>query len=311
MIKPIKNPPSRKVPLYYPIKAISNISKEKGEPEKPSHTKESSAENIVRKESFASAPIQNCMPRSSCKPPSGNSPAPSSISSNGNASPWCFNQPQGHQWLIPVMSPSEGLVYKPYPGPGFMGPQGGPTGTNPPSGDFLPPTYGVPPLPQHPQYRHQMPAFTPQAAAPHHHHAYFPPYGAPPVMSGPAFSGSSVEQVNREADVGIRREDLSPLPSHKKQASADSLSELNISEDHIEVRGSSPVQDSSDKERRNVLQLFPTGPATDEHHSSPRPPKPSRPQVIKVVPHNARSATESAARIFQSIQEGRKQYDAL
>jgi EARLY FLOWERING 3 protein len=31
--------------------------------------------------------------------------------------------------------------------------------------------------------------------------------------------------------------------------------------------------------------------------------------VIKVVPHNRRSATESAARIFQSIQEERKQYD--
>jgi EARLY FLOWERING 3 protein len=32
-------------------------------------------------------------------------------------------------------------------------------------------------------------------------------------------------------------------------------------------------------------------------------------RVIKVVPHNRRSATESAARIFQSIQEERKQYD--
>ncbi|KAK0597868.1 hypothetical protein LWI29_029337 [Acer saccharum] len=30
-------------------------------------------------------------------------------------------------------------------------------------------------------------------------------------------------------------------------------------------------------------------------------------RVIKVVPHNPRLATESAARIFQSIQEGRKQ----
>ncbi|XP_022714527.1 uncharacterized protein LOC111274157 [Durio zibethinus] len=34
-----------------------------------------------------------------------------------------------------------------------------------------------------------------------------------------------------------------------------------------------------------------------------------RTRVIKVVPHNPRLATESAARIFRSIQEERKQYD--
>ena len=34
-------------------------------------------------------------------------------------------------------------------------------------------------------------------------------------------------------------------------------------------------------------------------------------QVIKVVPHNRKSATESAARIFQSIQEERKQHDLV
>lgn len=33
--------------------------------------------------------------------------------------PWCFPPPPGNQWLIPVRSPSEGLVYKPYPGPCF------------------------------------------------------------------------------------------------------------------------------------------------------------------------------------------------
>jgi EARLY FLOWERING 3 protein len=36
-----------------------------------------------------------------------------------------------------------------------------------------------------------------------------------------------------------------------------------------------------------------------------------KPQVIRVVPHNSRSATVSAARIFQSIQEERKQYDLV
>jgi len=36
-----------------------------------------------------------------------------------------------------------------------------------------------------------------------------------------------------------------------------------------------------------------------------------KPQVIRVVPHNPRSATVSAARIFQSIQEERKRYDLV
>ncbi|GAB4842410.1 Protein EARLY FLOWERING [Ancistrocladus abbreviatus] len=40
---------------------------------------------------------------------------------------WCFHPPPGNQWLVPVISPSEDLVYKPYTGPcppltGFMAP---------------------------------------------------------------------------------------------------------------------------------------------------------------------------------------------
>ncbi|PKI47582.1 hypothetical protein CRG98_032023 [Punica granatum] len=33
---------------------------------------------------------------------------------------WCF-PPTGNQWLVPIVSPSEGLVYKPYTGPGPPG----------------------------------------------------------------------------------------------------------------------------------------------------------------------------------------------
>ncbi|GMQ03606.1 hypothetical protein CsSME_00049352 [Camellia sinensis var. sinensis] len=66
--------------------------------------------------------------------------------------------------------------------------------------------------------------------------------------------------------------------------------------------------------RRNVLTLFPTSPIPVVHFAEGSAElqdtcQPTR--VIKVVPRNARSATESTARIFQSIQEERKQCDSF
>ncbi|XP_047324922.1 ELF3-like protein 2 [Impatiens glandulifera] len=55
---------------------------------------------------------------------------------------------------------------------------------------------------------------------------------------------------------------------------------------------SSPSVQASDGRNGNTLPLFPTVSTTTK--------------VIKVVPHNATTASESVARIFQSIQEGRK-----
>ncbi|GFP85672.1 protein early flowering 3 [Phtheirospermum japonicum] len=40
-------------------------------------------------------------------------------STDTKLSPWFFHPPIGNQWLVPIKSPSEGLVYKPYPGPCF------------------------------------------------------------------------------------------------------------------------------------------------------------------------------------------------
>lgn len=128
--------------------------------------------------------------------------------------PWCL--PQGQQWLIPVMSPSEGLVYKPYPAPAF----------GPPA---------PPPAP------------------------YYPP-AEPHAYCGHPISASSLEQN----------------PSH-----------------------------NDDTEQTRVLPLFPTCPDTTS--SPPECPV----QAIKAVPHNATSATESAARIFQSIQQERRHYESM
>ncbi|KAH6790865.1 hypothetical protein C2S51_005871 [Perilla frutescens var. frutescens] len=314
-----------KIPLASPVKAIANVSKQKSEPEKPSQNKESSAENTTGKASFSS--IQNGVLPSSCRPLTGNSPAPSQTSNNPNAGPWCFNQPQGHQWLIPVMTPSEGLVYKPYPGPGFVGPGCGgcgPPGPNPAMGNFLPPAYGIPAPHPHPHY--QLPPSFPPAGP----HGYFPTYGMP-IMNAAAMSGSSVEQMNPQpipsqasagdASVSVQHHNLPSTPSHKNRAFPDGTSSLHGSKDAELVqtsRASSPVErvqdsrGSNDTERANVLPLFPTAPSSNAPRYSPVRPKPDRPtQVIKVVPHNAISATESAARIFRSIQEERKQYDSV
>ncbi|KAK1576792.1 hypothetical protein Q3G72_016537 [Acer saccharum] len=78
---------------------------------------------------------------------SGNAP-PTPVTRNIKPSPWC----PGNQWLISVMSPSEGLVYKPYTGPcpptaGFVAPfygSCGPVSLTPAGGDFLSTAYGVP-----------------------------------------------------------------------------------------------------------------------------------------------------------------------
>ncbi|KAK1575525.1 hypothetical protein Q3G72_006207 [Acer saccharum] len=80
---------------------------------------------------------------------SGNAP-PTPVTRNIKPSVWCF-PPPGNQWLVSVMSPSEGLVYKPYTGPcpptaGFVAPfygSCGPVSLTPAGGDFLSTVYGV------------------------------------------------------------------------------------------------------------------------------------------------------------------------
>ncbi|KAL0327515.1 UNVERIFIED_CONTAM: protein EARLY FLOWERING 3 [Sesamum angustifolium] len=319
--KPMNSSPGKRTLFNYPVKAaIPDVSKGNGESEKPSRRNESLAKNTIGRGSFSST--QTGVPPPSCMPMSNNSQAPM-MNSDHNARPGCFNQPHGYHWLIPVMSPSEGLIYKPYPGPGFVGPAcgGGPPGSNPMMGNIMGPAYGVPA--PHPQYQWP-PSFPP--AGPH---GYFPPYGMPMMT----LSGSSVDQMNipsiqgqvsnREANADIHLHKSSAMPSHKNQASPEDLNNVHASND-MEVQAStesSPIhtlhdgQTSSVVEGRNILPLFPTSPAMDTSNSSPQlpqpEPEPERPtQVIKVVPHNARSATESAARIFRSIQEERRQYDS-
>ncbi|XP_047971844.1 protein HEADING DATE 3B-like [Salvia hispanica] len=232
-------------------------SKEKCNSDTPCHKKERSAENSLEKVPFSAA--QNEVPPSSCRP--------SAITSNdpNNARTPLVNHAEGHQWLIPVMSPSEGLVYKPYPAPGFPG-QGCGSGPNPATGGFLAPVFTA--MPQYP-----FPSLHPYAP-----HGYFP-YGMP-MMSPHSVAAMPTENNSDGLDRHLSEE------IEVQWSSSSSPSER---------------QPSSSVEAANILPVLPTQSRTWVR----------TPRVIKVVPRNGVSASESAARIFQSIQEERMQHDSM
>lgn len=228
------------------------------------------------------------------KPPLSSTKTPSQSSNRGatnaqpiaiesKTDPWRFHQPPpgGPQWLVPVMSPSEGLVYKPYPGPGIPGPVFGPV--------------------QPPHHQEITRMVFPSTSSP-----FFPPYSMP-------FTGSAGESANHFAGPvpqivtgGLKAERQSSscnAPNAWKTASVSRPGKFEGSKGSDLQMGSTA---SSPGERRDPLPLFPVAPVMSERDSrSQVADQPSR--VIKVVPHSRRSATESAARIFRFIQEERKQ----
>jgi EARLY FLOWERING 3 protein len=215
---------------------------------------------------------------------------------------WCMNPPQ-NQWLVPVMSPSEGLVYKPYAGP------------CPPVGSLLAPFYAnctlsrLPSTPYGVPMPHQPQHIAP-AGAPAMHMNYFPPFSVP-VMN-PGAPASEVEQGSHAAVLqphgrAEQQSLISCIMSHPSgiwrfHASRDSEPQASSASspfDRIQVQG-----DGS-----GLVSVFPSAPAQNAH---PQPSSGSRDQqnhVIRVVPHDAQTASESAARIFHSIQMERQQND--
>ncbi|KAL2525602.1 Protein EARLY FLOWERING 3 [Abeliophyllum distichum] len=298
--KPVKISPAKKLPLDYIPKAPPNISKRKCNSEKPNPETECSAENTMGKVPLPS--VQNGSQPLTGRPFLGNPLSPAA-SSEHNAGLCYFNQSHGHQWLIPVMSPSEGLVYKPYPGPGFMGPVCGPPGLAPWTSNFSTPGYGVPAS----NHQFQVSSFPP--AGPQ---GFFHTYGMP--FANPAFSGSSVEQMNH---FNIQHQSSCNMPSRTNEAVPDVIKPHAAKNNELQMSTASSTserpqgsREGHSMEGRNMLPLFPTSPSVNVPDCSLQSPEPECPaRVIKVMPRNARSATESAARIFQSIQEERKQYE--
>ncbi|KAG4391977.1 hypothetical protein AAZX31_04G049300 [Glycine max] len=324
-----KSPPKgstpKKLALEYVVKPRQQNLKRKDDSEKLNHKMECSAENAVGKTSLSS--VKDGSHLSKCTPFPGNQHQ-TNVAADSGMGPWCFNQsPPGHPWLIPVMTPSEGLVYKPYPGPGFTGTGcGGGCGPFVPAllgGSFMNPGYGIP-------TSHQGVGVPPDTHP--GSHGYLPPYGMPVMNS--SMSESVVEQGNQFSALGshghnghlpgggkanhnTNNKSSCNLPvqrngaiSHvlKHQTSKDfELQETSASSPSEMAQGLSTGQVA---EGRDVLPLFPMVPAEPE--SVPQSLETGQhTRVIKVVPHNRRSATASAARIFQSIQEGRKQNDSV
>ncbi|XP_010536214.1 PREDICTED: protein EARLY FLOWERING 3-like isoform X2 [Tarenaya hassleriana] len=187
-----------------------------------------------------------------------------------------IQQSSGHHWLIPVMSPSEGLIYKPCPAPSSFGGWGR-------FSNFAFPPFGFPPPP--PLLCQQKGAFSLPVAHPMVNH--FPPYNMP-VIYPTSFPGMHMDQRTHSNRSGSTVRD---------QDSCNMLGPVNgttppqVTRDNVRLEPRQQVEDASrrpsnlgDSDETNMVQ-------------------PGR--VVRAVPCNPRLAPESAARIFRSIQEER------
>jgi len=234
--------------------------------------------------------------------------------SDNRQNSWC-GPPPPNQWLVPVMSPSEGLVYKPYtghcpPAGSFLAPfyaSCAPVSLPSTAGDFMSSPYGIP-MPHQPQHM-GVPGPPPMPPM------YFPPFSMP-VMNT-AVSASAVEQVSHVA--------ASRPNGHVEQHSRSSCNMSNLRSEALSAgiwrfhaSKDSGLQGSSasspfDRQQGEGRGPAPPFPSSSVGNVQPQPSTGSREnpgRVIRVVPHTSRTASESAARIFKSIQMERQQNDS-
>ncbi|XP_016462271.1 ELF3-like protein 2 [Nicotiana tabacum] len=259
------------------------------------------------------------IPQHSSQKPNVGTPTSRSFVSDPKLPPRCFQPPPGYQWLVPIRSPSEGLVYKPYTGPsppppGFMAPVYGscrPVTLSPISGDFSNVPYSVPT-----SHKQGVGIFPGTAIL---DQSCIQPYPMPVIK--PSASSSAVEKMNpfpgirsSERENSPSMHDVNVVRPHKKSCNVSCQKSSGMSECDgtfqadrgSDMQGSS-ASSPSERVQRDALSLFPITPTAN---CLDQPVKDNnteqRIQVIKVVPHNPKSASESAARIFRSIQEERK-----
>ncbi|KAM7256080.1 hypothetical protein ACFE04_011821 [Oxalis oulophora] len=301
----LKSAPVHKASTEYIVKPMPRIFKRKDDSEKPSQKTECSAEDTVQKTSFTAD--RNDTPPST----RGSYPAPLPQSQTPVVIP-------GQQWLIPVMSPSEGLVYKPFGGHGFQGSfPPGPFGATPMIGNnFMNLPYGIPANQNYPGAE-ILPG-----------HGYFNPYSMevmnPPISNssveqtfqkpGPASYGQAGQLFGAGAKSSMQNESSCNIPTRKNRPVTQAV-KYQASRD-TELQGSSA---SCPSVRVQGGEVPPTNEARDARPTCPvlpaafmdgvsQPHQPTR--VIKTVPHNPRLAYESTARIFRSLQAERKRFDS-
>ncbi|PIA64532.1 hypothetical protein AQUCO_00100188v1 [Aquilegia coerulea] len=316
---------ANKIPSEYVPKSPPQIIKQKDDSRTRNQRSVNATEDAVKKPPVPSAGFDNGSgtQNPSCGVTSGNFP-PAPVFPNREASPWCFHPPSGNQWLVPVMSPSEGLVYMPYAGSfptnaAFVPPiygGGGPMTLSPQAGGFLNPAYGPPLL--YPQFMGAYSVPNPGTQA-YYPPTYFPPYGMPIISPVPTF-----EEVSPLAGVQLHRQ--------AKQLPTEDVSDISHCEIPCNVLNRKGGGGSSYTRNHQLQVIDATNTCNKEveldacqvsegrdgyplkapEGSSAQPfqarSSNQQAQVIKVVPHNSRSATESVARIFRSIQEERQQY---
>ncbi|MCD7448107.1 hypothetical protein HAX54_038201 [Datura stramonium] len=242
-----------------------------------------------------------------------------SFVSDPKLAPRSFQPPPGYQWLVPIRSPSEGLVYKPYTGPcpppgGIIAPVYGscrPVTLSPIGEDFANVPYSVPT--SHKQGVGIFPS------PPIFDQSCIQPCSMPVIK--PSASSSAIEQINPLSRIRSSEKENSPFmhdvnlvrPYQKScniscqksmvMSDCDRTFQADRGSDMQGNTASSPPE----RVQKDALSLFPITPTAK---GSDQPVQDSdteqRIQVIKVVPHNPKSASESAARIFRSIQEERK-----
>ncbi|KAL5227232.1 hypothetical protein ABZP36_015497 [Zizania latifolia] len=217
-------------------------------------------------------------------------------------------QPPQNQWLVPVMSP-EGLVYKPYSGP--CPPAGSllapfyanctPLSLPSTTGDFMNSAYGVP-VPHQPQ--HMGAPGTPVVPM-----NYFPPFSVPvmnPVALAPAVEQGTQPSMpqpygNFEQHSRISCNMAHPSGIWRFHASRDSEAQASSASspfDRLRCGVSGPVS------------AFPTASVQNNQPQLSSGSQDNQTNVIRVVPHNSQTASESAAWIFQSIQMERQRDDS-
>lgn len=210
--------------------------------------------------------------------------------------PWCFQAPPSNQWLVPVMSPSEGLIYKPCSSP-FPPPAALMTtvysGSAPVAGKMMSSAYGVP-VPHQQLSIGVLPgsaAVTPTLL---------------PVPFGLPVSGAEVEQLRPIAGPLLNQHSWSSCSVSNPKSEPFSELDRSVQKSKGSIlqgsTGSSPGDARLQGQRASVTPL----PLLSSLEGSGQ-----QTQVIKVVPHHPKSTTESAARIFQRIQRERQQHDSV
>ncbi|KAE8734217.1 Detected protein of unknown function [Hibiscus syriacus] len=208
--------------------------------------------------------------------------------SDSGPSPWCVS-PLRSLWLVPIMSPLEGLVYKPFTGP------------SPLTAGLFTPVYGSSDPLNLAVGSLEFPNMANRVAASQQHEigilqtdppkcpSNFPHYGQLEHMS-------QVTTVQSKANFTIAQPGSCNMSSQPSEA---------LSYRATEPPPASSNETSSHRERVKVdaLPLFPTKPIMPSSNHEERTP------AIKVIPYSRTSATESAACIFRCIQEERKQHE--